>query len=69
MPVHQVEEYYLHMNLNIEEKEKHEIEGVLSEEGYSNYEFQDGDTVLVVDDIEDQSSGENLEERINGLIS
>jgi hypoxanthine phosphoribosyltransferase len=69
MPVHQVEEYYLHMNLNIEEKEKNEIEGVLSEEGYSNYEFQDGDTVLVVDDIEDQSSGENLEERINGLIS
>ena len=69
MPVHQVEEYYLHMNLNIEEKGKNEIEGVLSEEGYSNYEFQDGDTVLVVDDIEDQSSGENLEERINGLIS
>jgi orotate phosphoribosyltransferase-like protein len=69
MPVHQVEEYYLHMNLNIEEKEKQEIEGVLEEEGYSNYEFQDGNTCLVVDDIADQSSGENLEERINGIIS
>ncbi|MBL4575595.1 MAG: hypothetical protein JKY51_05805 [Opitutaceae bacterium] len=69
MPVHQVEEYYLHMNLNIEEKEKQEIEGVLQEEGYSDYEFQDGGTTLVVDGIEDQSSGENLEEQIIGLIS
>lgn len=69
MPVHQVEEYYLHMNLNIEEKEKQEIEGVLQEEGYSDYEFQDGGTTLVVDGIEDQSSGENLEEQIISLIS
>jgi len=68
MSVCQVEEYYLYINdLKISGQQKEAIEEHLSNEGFNNYEFQDGDTVLVVDDIPDESSGEMLEEEILAL--
>lgn len=70
MATYQVEEYYVHMSgLELTQENKTDIEAILSEEGYSDYEFQDNDTVLVVDGIEDQHSGENLESMIEGAIS
>jgi hypothetical protein len=57
------------MRLNIDQKEKNEIEGLLGDEGYSDYEFQDGDLVLVVGGITSEHEGEQLEENIKSLIS
>jgi len=69
MAVHQVEEYYVHMsNLSINAATKEGIENYLSEEGYPNYEFQDGDTVLVIDDVESENDGDNLESQIESII-
>jgi hypothetical protein len=69
MPVYQVEEYYLIMNgLNITEDQKSEIESKLEDEGFSNYEFQDDDTTLVVDDLTSESEGNTLEDEIRELL-
>lgn len=69
MTVHQVEEYYIHMSgLDITAEVKEQIEEHLSDEGYSNFEFQDDDTVLVVDDIPSESEGDDLESEIQSLI-
>ena len=69
MPVHQVEDYYLNMNgLSLSEAEKTSLEELLSNENYSNYEFQDDDTVLIVDDIPSEFDGDNLEDMINELL-
>lgn len=69
MSVHQVEEYYIHISgLSIDPGIKQEIEDYLDDEGFSNYEFQDDDSVLVVDNIESESEGEHVEERITQII-
>jgi len=69
MSVHQVEEYYVHMSgLKITEDQKKEIEEHLSDEGYANYEFQDNDTCLVIDDVQDECSGDTLEQFIRDII-
>lgn len=55
MATHQVEEYYVHMSgLTITAEQKKAIEDHLSEECFTNYEFQDNDTVLVIDDIDSE---------------
>lgn len=69
MAVHQVEEYYLFMSgLTLTEDSKTKIEELFSDEGWSNYEFQDSDSALVVDDIPDEMSGEALEAEIRELL-
>lgn len=69
MTVYQVEEYYLcTTGMNLNEKQKKAIEDHLSEEGYSNYEFQDGGQ-LVVDDIPSEHEGEVLEDEIYKLAN
>lgn len=68
MPVYQVEEYYIHMQISCNEQQKAAIEGYLSDEGYMNYEFQENDTVLVVDDIPSEAEGDDLEDAINNLL-
>jgi len=68
MSVYQVEEFYLcTTGLSLNDKQKKAIEDHLSNEGYSSYEFQDGGQ-LVVDDIESECAGEELESRIDDLI-
>jgi len=70
MPVHQVEEYYLYISgLELTDSQKSSIESHLSDEGYPDYQFQDGDTVLIVDDIPDESSGDTLESEIETILS
>lgn len=69
MAVYQVEEYYVYMGgLDINEDQKKDVEDYLTEEGYSNYEFQDNDTVLVIDDLESEYGGQNLESQIESII-
>ena len=69
MPVCQVEEYYLYMSgLEINRGQKGIIEEILSDEGWSNYEFQDDNTTLIVDDIDSESAGESLEDEIRRVL-
>jgi len=65
MPVYQVEEYYI--TLNVGEGNicgKVQIEDTLENEGYSDYEWQDDRTIIVVDGIPSESEAEGLEERL-----
>jgi hypothetical protein len=71
MSVYQVEQYYIHMNLkNVEITAdiKGRICAHLEESNWTNYEFQDNDTTLIIDDIEDESEGESLEAEIIHII-
>jgi hypothetical protein len=69
MSVYQVEEYYIHMSgLKVSAPQKEAIEELLNDEGFSNYEFQDNDTVLVVDDITSESDGDTLESEIESIL-
>jgi len=69
MAVHQVEEYYICMTeLELTEESKASIEKLLSDEGYSTYEFQDDDTCLVVDGIPDEGDGYTLESQIKEIL-
>jgi len=69
MTVHQIEEFYLHVNFNgkLNSEAKNAIEGHLSDEGYSDYEFQEEDSVLVVDSIPSEHEGETLEDEIKNI--
>ncbi len=70
MAVHQVEEYYLHLSgLSLTGEQREEIEEILEDEGYSNYEFQDDGKTLVVDDVPSDAEGYALEERIEAVYS
>lgn len=70
MAVHQVDQFYVHIdNLEIDKECKGKIEEFLSEYSYSNYEFQDNDTCLVIDDVEDECSGMGLEQRIQEIVN
>lgn len=70
MSVHQVEEYYIHLEFkgSLSPNAHDEIESLLEDEGFSNFEFQDNDSVLIVDDISSEHEGEELEERIKQLL-
>jgi len=70
MSVYQVEDYYISMSgLNLTDGQKSSIDELLSDEGYSNYEFQDNNAVLVIDDIPSESDGDKLEDQINEIIN
>ena len=70
MPVYQVEEYYISITrLDLTVGQKSSIEEMLSDEGYSNYEFQDNNTALMVDDIPSESDGDALEDQLNEIIN
>lgn len=69
MATHQVEEYYTHISeLSLTDKQKKHIEDWLCDNGYSNYEFQDNDSVLVIDDVESECSGDELEAQVFHII-
>jgi len=68
MSVHQVEQYYVHIKLdNLTDGKKIKIEDLLHDEGWTNYEFNKDD-ILIVDDIESESDGVNLEEDIKKIM-
>lgn len=70
MSVHQVEEYYIHLNFGgtLSSGAHDEIEAILANEGYSDFEFQDDDSVLVVDGIPSEHDGDILESLIQGVV-
>jgi len=70
MTVNQVEEYYVYMSgLTITESQKKEIKDYLLEENHTNYEFQDNDTEIVIDDVNSEQEGEEIEYRINKILN
>lgn len=66
MTVHQVEEYYLHLKVNPEKKE--EIEALLEELCYSDIEFLQKDSMLLVNSITTEEDGIDLERQIKKLV-
>jgi hypoxanthine phosphoribosyltransferase len=69
MSVYQVEEYYIYMKgFEISASTKERIVEHLESNNWTNYEFQDDDTALIVDDIEDSGEGESLEDEIGEII-
>lgn len=67
MTVYQIEEFYIcTTGLNLNENQKQAIIEHLSNEGYSNYEFQDGGQIIV-DNIPSEHEGEALEGKIYEL--
>ena len=70
MAVHQVEEYYIHISGHvITERARTDIESHLEQQGYAEYEFQDDFTVLVVDGIQEELEGDNLERELEIIIN
>jgi len=68
MSVYQVEQYYVHIKLdNLTDGKKIKIEDLLHDKGWTNYEFNKDD-ILIVDDIESESDGVNLEEDIKKIM-
>jgi hypothetical protein len=68
MTVHQVEQYYLH--IDVKESSKEAIEKAakyIESEGYVNYEVCDD--YLVVDDLEDESDAETLNDELNEILN
>lgn len=69
MTVHQVEDYFISMSdLNLSDGQIAAIDELLEEEGYSNYEWQDDNKTLVVDDIPSEFDGDNLQDQIDEII-
>jgi len=67
--VHQVEDYFISMSdLNLSDGQIAAIDELLEEEGYSNYEWQDDNKTLVVDDIPSEFDGDNLQDQIDEII-
>jgi hypothetical protein len=67
MPVFQIEEYYL--DVSIKKGYKSKIEDLLSKEGFMDYEFQDDDTQLIVENCFEYQDLEQLELKIDRLMS
>jgi len=69
MSVYQVEDYYIHMTFSeLNEEQKKSIENHLCEENYLDYDFQDDNHTLVINEIESEFDGQNLEGSIIDLI-
>ena len=69
MSVFQVEEYYLFLNeLDLSDDQVAEITEYISSECYSDFEFQNNNTELVVSGIPTKFEGESLEEGIMNFI-
>lgn len=70
MSVYQVEEFYVHMqDLKMTQKQKGLIKDYLTQEDCPGYEFQDNDTMLVIDGVESEYHGEILEDHIKSLLN
>lgn len=70
MPVYQVDEYYIYMSgLNLSDEKKAEIYHHLLRNRYSEYAFEENDTVLIVDGIDIKRDGERIEKEILEIIS
>ena len=67
MSTHQVEEYYLHIARTFNADEKAKVEVVLCEHGYRRFEFEE--MSLVVDEIEGQHEGDELEDAIMAVVN
>lgn len=67
MSVYQVEQYYVYTTgLNLSDDQKTAIIEYLNNEGWSNYEIQEGGQV-VVDDFESEGEAQEVEEEIYRL--
>jgi len=70
MSVYQVDEYYIYLTeLTITPEKRREITDMLAEECFTDYEYQDNETVLIVNDIPDEAEGEALEEKILEILA
>lgn len=68
MSVYQVEEYYIcTTGKKINSGQKLAIEKLLGNEGYLNYEIQEGGKIIV-DDIPSKEDGNTLEDAIYEII-
>jgi len=68
MTVHQVEEYYLH--IDVKESSKEAINKAIKhieDEGHNNYELCDD--YIVVDDLCDEASAETLDDQLNEILN
>ena len=64
MSVYQVEEYYIHIQFDHELSDdgKETLKQTIEEEGYDRYEITD--TEVIVDGIESEQDGLDLEEKL-----
>ena len=64
MSVYQVEEYYIHIQFDHELSDdgKETLKQTIEDEGYDRYEITD--TEVIVDGIESQQAGLDLEEKL-----
>lgn len=64
MSVYQVEEYYIHIQFDeaLSDDGKEVLKQTIEDEGYSQYEITD--TEVIVDGIESEQDGINLEEKL-----
>jgi len=68
MSVYQVEDYYIYISgLSLTKDQTDQINKLLSDEGWSNYQLSA--TELTVDDIPDEHSGYELEEELYSIIN
>ena len=68
MTVYQVEEYYIYTTgVKLSGKQKEAIKEHLSDEGYSEYQFEDNGQITV-DGISSEEDGETLEAQIYEII-
>ena len=73
MPVYPAEGYYLCVIFggNLHRDQVNEINDLLNNEGYGGYgqyEFQENNSVLIVNNIDDEPEGERLERKVKELI-
>lgn len=69
MSVFQIEQYYISITGKLFTDDKQQsVRDLLSNEGYSDYEFQ-SDRDLIVDGIEDEGDANILERKILNLIN
>lgn len=70
MSVYQVEEYYVFIDFKkeISQESVDAITELLSDEGYTDYEFQENNSKITVDDIPEEWQGQELEDQIESLV-
>ena len=68
MTVHQVEEYYIHIEIKESSKEATEkAVKHIEDAGYNNYELTDD--YIVVDDLEGEYEADNLNDELNEILN
>jgi len=55
--------------LEISKAQKAKIVGLLGDEGYCKYEFNNNDRMLIIDDVDTEEEGNELEGRIKDILA